>query len=403
MLALRGPNAKRASLDLFNSSNMIRVPSTSEQPIQLRSVVQYKHMGSIFTGVGCSAEIQHRVHNATLAHKVLRKYALRQPSLSKETKCSLVSSLVLSRLFYNACLWGRLSNSDLRKLRGLYMRMYREIHGMTNYEAERHTSDLAVLDHAQIFEVSDYVSILRLKYLKRLLNSDQHVLHGLLGCASIREGSWLHAVCDDFARMRSIACNSFANLPDPHVDVCPWLELVRTLPSWPSFVYKTFRKSLVGRMQATDNHNDAASLGQPLELSFCCYECGAQFNCQADVLNHAHRSHGYKTPSRFFNVNNQCLACLTIFADRGKVVAHHQWGGKECLQLLQQMYTPLSLQHVQRLDDAALKSKSVRSSTRGPPARRAYGPRVSPHILVDGQLRPLVQSQEIVLLEASQA
>ena len=67
------------------------------------------------------------------------------------------------------------------------MHIYREIHGMTNYEAERHTSDLAVLDLAKIFEVSDYVSILRLKYLKRLINSDQHVLHGLIACASMRE------------------------------------------------------------------------------------------------------------------------------------------------------------------------------------------------------------------------
>ena len=226
VLALRGPHAKRAALDLFNDGSMIRVRTSSEQPIQLRSVMQYKHMGSIFTGVGCSAEVQHRVHNATIAHKALRKYALRHPSLSTDTKCSLVSSLVLSRLFYNACLWGRLINSDLRRIRGLYMRIYREIHGMTNYEAERHTSDLAVLDHAQIFEVSDYVSILRLKYLRRLLNSDQHVLHGLVACASIREGSWLHSVCGDFARMKTVAYSAFAELPDPHVDVGPWLSLV---------------------------------------------------------------------------------------------------------------------------------------------------------------------------------
>ena len=227
-------------------------------------------------------------------------------------------------------------------------------------------------------------------------------MHGLVACVSIRDGSWLHAVCGDFARMNTIAYSAFADLPDPHVDVGPWLSLVRNLPSWPSFVHNIFKKSLVGRLQASEIQNDAASIGQPLGSAFCCYECGAQFDCQADVLNHAHRSHGYMTPSRIFTVGNQCLACLTIFADRAKVVAHHQSWGKKCLQILQQVYTPLSVQHVRRLDDAALKSSSVNSCNRGPPACRAFGPRLSSHLTANGQLRPLDQSQGIVLLEASQ-
>ena len=178
---------------------------------------------------------------------------------------------------------------------------------------------------------------------------------------------------------------------------------MRSLPSCSCFVYKVFKKSLVGRMQTSENQNGAPSVDRPLEPSFCCYKCGAQFNCQADVLNHAHRPHGYKTPSRFFTVSTQCLACLTIFADRGKVEARRQWGGKTCLQMLQQVYIPLCIQHVQFLDDAALKSNSLRNCTRNPSARKAYGPRVSPHFVGDGELRPLDQSQEIVLLEAPHA
>ena len=93
------------------------------------------------------------------------------------------------------------------------------------------------------------------------------------------------------------------------------------------------------------------------------------------MLNHMHRSHGYKHVSRFYTMDNICIACLTCFDNRSAAIHHYRSKkGKQCLDLIMSIYRPMSAEATRDLDSAALEKAKQCRGQRTAHAYRQCGP-----------------------------
>ena len=106
-----------------------------------------------------------------------------------------------------------------------------------------------------------------------------------------------------------------------------------------------------------------------------CYECGRIFSSFQDLKNHAHRSHGFVSDARKYAVDDQCLACLTVFGNRLALVQYLS-NRHHCLDTLRAVYNPLDPVRVKLLDVQALALAKQKRPVA--PALRLMGPRIDP-------------------------
>jgi len=59
----------------------------------------------------------------------------------------------------------------------------------------------------------------------------------------------------------------------------------------------------------------------------CCYECGAAFVGQAQLMSHSNRVHAYRNPLRSRVDGTQCIVCLKEFWSRDRILQHLRSSG----------------------------------------------------------------------------
>ena len=193
--------------------------------------------------------------------------------------------------------------------------------------------------------------------------------------SSLGERSWLAAVFSDLRWLKDVLPNTLAEMVEPETDLRPWLLLVRT-SSWSRIVSAAYDASK-GKLSNSSMSPDECETSS----IFFCYECGKSFLTMNDLNNHAHRSHGYISPTRRFAPCNTCLACLMSFGSRERIVQHLH-DRKACVALLQSVYTPLPDEQVHFLDKQAIKIRKARKALA--PAVRMRGSALHAHLAVDG-------------------
>ena len=136
------------------------------------------------------------------------------------------------------------------------------------------------------------------------------------------------------------------------------------------------------RISSSDQRDQGVELDH---RDVICYDCGYTCKSMQELHNHAHRSHGYATPSRGYCPNTTCLACLTKFGCRHRLVQHLSAHNKACFNMLADVYEPLDRPTVDLLDKQALAD--ARGVSWISPARKLAGPRSSKELAVHGLRR----------------
>ena len=111
------------------------------------------------------------------------------------------------------------------------MRPLGEATGYQNYNGSEHVADHVVLKATGFLGVCSFVKCRRLKYLRRLLRSDQLMLLKFLAVAGIRQRTWLQTIRNDFCWLHDLFPHKFENLGHPHENFKGWIELVHSSPS----------------------------------------------------------------------------------------------------------------------------------------------------------------------------
>ena len=224
-----------------------------------------------------------------------------------------------------------------------------------------------------------YLKCKRLKYLKRLLRSDQILLLKMLCVGGREPGTWFAAIVADLQWLCDVLLGKFEELGRPSTNLSTWLEFIYQASVWPSILSKAMKvaaqesqtiPSIVHGPPAVDDQ-------QGYEDSVVCFECGATVDCFHDLRNHAHRSHGNKNPCRYRTPTRVCLICLTMFGSRNALIAHLSSHGKPCAELLCNLYEPLPADIVATLDEYALRAAKISNGRKRAPAVRLQGPWVS--------------------------
>ena len=369
MLAIHGTGAKAVQKEIFKRRTISFSPHDGAPDISVRIVDSYKHMGVYVDKNGSqSCEISVRTANVYHACSNLRSCTLRSPAVSVDVKLSLVRSLLHSKLFYCSQLWSKINSKDIRKLTACYIKTLRSALGLFNISNREHVTDREILRKSNMPEALSIVRTNRLRYLRRLILSDQRSLIHLVVATSGRNQSWLATVISDLAWMKRCLPFKLASLPDPCVELSPWLDLSKS-PSWMKLVKKAVDVSTTSYLDMVTPQLDDESEAHHV----FCYECGQSFHSFRLLRNHCHRAHGYKSPTRAYLPSNECLACLTLFGSRDRAV-QHLMTRHDCLAILQSVYAPLPCGVISALDKQATEERRKKALVA--PAVKYAGPRI---------------------------
>ena len=221
---------------------------------------------------------------------------------------------------------------------------------------------------------STIVMLARLRFFARLLTTPLHLAQFFAMAAYKAPGSWLSQVVGDLECLRVRMASRLSDMPRPEDDLKPWLQLIRSSTS-------TWERTL----KLLDRYTErpaVPSLASPHTLlaedgEFVC-ACGKTFNSQVLLNAHNVRYHGYRHLARYYMFDDHvCYCCLTCYPHRDRAV-QHLMERPTCLRTLQSLYTPQVNEEVSRRDEAAVKARHARKSSRvhQRPAFRFHGPSI---------------------------
>ena len=244
-----------------------------------------------------------------------------------------------------------------------------------NFSYGEHVTDREVLRKSGMPDALSIVRANRLRYLRRLLLSDQRSLIHLVVATSGRNQSWLATIIDDLAWLKKCLQFKLSSLPNPAEDLKPWLELTKST-AWMNLVKKAVE---VSTAEYIDMVTPQAEESESQHVF--CYECSRSFHSIHLLRNHCHRAHGYTSPTRAYLPCNECLVCLTEFGSRDRAV-QHLMNRHDCLETLQSVYAPLPCDVISNLDNQATELR--RKTAPAAPAVKRVGPRICARMADDG-------------------
>ena len=386
IVCLFGPGAKAQRVGIAERGYNIPFSSLNGS-VSVRVVEYYRHIDAICEKHGFHKGIRARCGHASSALEGLRSVVFKSHQVSEDTKVRLVRSLIHSRLFYNSMLWSGLSRTDIRKLSASYVKVFRYVLGKHNRaDNAQRTTDKHILDSVDVPDALVVVRSHRLRYLRRLILSDQEDLRLQIVLSSGRNDSWMAAIFEDISWMIQTLPQIWDSMPNPQHDFAAWITLIKSR-GWLALISKATSASVQLRKQGPvlAQSPDAPDVLAVDNGGYVCYHCGRAFDTRLDMVNHAHRSHDYVSPTRLFCPGMQCLHCLTLFGSRYAVIQHLQ-NRKGCLAAIQEVYAPLPIYVVKEQDAKAVKVAKLNIPLY--PAMKCRGPRIS-HELASGGLRVL--------------
>ena len=96
-------------------------------PVALPLLSSYTHLGVLATAAGSlEHELRHRIGSTMSAFASIRKTIIGNRRLSHSTRCTLVGSLLLSKLFFGCGAWPLLTTSASKSIDSVVVKLYRE-------------------------------------------------------------------------------------------------------------------------------------------------------------------------------------------------------------------------------------------------------------------------------------
>ena len=271
------------------------------------------------------AELNHRLGMTMSAFSSIRKTVIGNPRLRKGTRCTLVGSLLLSKLFFGCGAWPLLTAAVSRRLDSFVAKLYREALDL-QFWRETGLGDDFILAKHKLLTPRVRIARDRLLYAASIAQAGPAHLWGrLLHLHQIRpEGSWVAGLESDLRWLSTILpeleqaewnadwdkrCEFWIHSPRQwhgYVQKACTLHLAQecTLAQvkwWHGLVLKEF--SAKGAIFPNDVQESA------LDTSFLCH-CGRGFGSKRGLAVHQRHKHSKHAPEFHLASGTVCPACL---------------------------------------------------------------------------------------------
>ena len=234
ILSLVGSRSRDILHDLItNKKATITIPAAKVgiggSDFDLRVVAWYKHMGICSAPTrGLSLKAKARSGAMFTTYRSIRNRVIHNKYLEIETKLSLCSSFLFSRLFYGAALWHNEPPHARTTIANAYVTPIRESLGLRNVDdkgkllpKESRTTNAQVFVAAQLPTAVGKARVMRVRYWCRLVCAAPHTLMRLaLACHDVK-GTWSHDLALDLAVCWATAAAPFDKLLDSRLEPLP--------------------------------------------------------------------------------------------------------------------------------------------------------------------------------------
>ena len=193
LFSLRGRGSRKAKQRIFNVIDpVLRLPEAPDGYQDVRLTAKYRHLGTqVHISENQLYEIKARLGQSMTVSRKHRRQVFQNPRLSKERRCFLFQTMILSILQYNIGTWYDLNHVAFKYLRSKLYNMYRCLCRATVPETElRLWNDVRMLAFIELPDVATLLHGARLRYSMSLGRSAPQALWHLLAI----EGRWLQAL-----------------------------------------------------------------------------------------------------------------------------------------------------------------------------------------------------------------
>ena len=300
------------------------------EDVWLPIVCSYKHLGTMATcAMNLDMEIAVRLGITRTASASLRKTLIGNKRLKTKTRCTLVNSLLLSKLFFGDGAWEPLTNRQLKRLTGCVSKLYREACDVQFWRGAAMNDETLMAVH-RLLPAPVRIMRDRLCYAAHMVKDGPPHLWPLLWQVHLKQPlrSWISGLENDLLWLQTIL---------PEIKEEPWNLNWETRadfwcmqqPAWDKLVKKAVRrylqqeatminvrmwhKRILDRLQgqgALVEHNPFDKEEQELRPhSFTCF-CSRSFNSQKDLAVHKAKKHGIHAPEFYLATGTVCGHCL---------------------------------------------------------------------------------------------
>ena len=134
--------------------------------------------------------------------------------------------------------------------------------------------------------------------------------------------SLLDMVISDISSMRSAVQVLYESMPDPSIDLLPWLRIAQDKPAtWNTHVRNYQSIIRYARFPHASGSADVPS--GPIDPHVCIY-CDKESPSNAALFSHSRHEHGYINPIRLRIISTACEVCFAEFHTCSRLLKHVQ-------------------------------------------------------------------------------
>ena len=225
LIKAQGDGSRQVRGALFRGKATLPVLLETSAPAALPLVAAYKHLGVMQTGgLSMLPELRQRCGSAWAAFRQGRKAVYRNRRLTLHKRGILLTSAVLSRLFYGAGAWHTLRVGEERVVNGTMLNILRQTLCVPHAE-DQHVCRAEMCALLGVPDPCTCMRVERLRYVRQAVAAAPDVPWALM-----RLDSALMAAYRDAFRWLFQALRATTTLPDPLVEWDPWLKVMCASP-----------------------------------------------------------------------------------------------------------------------------------------------------------------------------
>ena len=391
ILKLAGIGSKAVRHKVWHECGGLLPVVTETATQQLRVVHSYKHLGSFVQDHAVvQKDVRHRISQARKAYGQLSKPFYCKRNVNEQTKSSVFSSLVMSRLTYNVHTWSWITDHDIdcweNGVKAQVAALARnKIRPLPPFQFS--TAELCAL--VGLNAPTDLMHANRLRYVRRAIGNAPGALWTLL-IDNQHSNSWIPHLIRSFEWLRLHLRPG--TIPEC-CEVSDMLQVVALDSRWNGHVRSALKSCL--------QFNQARAQGKLWTGRICrqierfaeisiprdecpnkrwkCNLCCDTFDSKKALSVHARRKHQYRTILKYFVLGDECLACGKKFFSRCRLLAH-VGHSHQCKDSYLACFVPASEEDVQQVEQEereqarALKQQGWHPTKAFLPMTRVHGP-----------------------------
>ena len=325
MMKLRGREAKNEMKKLILVDEAVIRVMAADKVLDIAVVGAYQHMGAMISSERIMRpEMSRRVAQMNAHFRPARAGLYAQPRLSHKAREQFAETYCFSRLLLHAGVWDDLRSSELKSLRGSYMKVQRALAGkQTTKDSREKWTDQQVLVDRQALSIEQRLAQLRVKFFGRFAAKATLPVVRLALLARDAPRSWLSSIIDVLHKAWLSSTTLESEFPDPRSSIEYWYCKFKT--DGKSVVNKCARLAVLALCPL--KQKSAEEIERPIDGQAPCYVCNRVFDSRVAMLAHAKTKHGYRNPCQLRVCTTYCVCCGLEFHNRDRVLNHLRRNG----------------------------------------------------------------------------